>query len=76
MVHIIERTTQAARQRLSSVLVAPAPQAVDEAWRRFSRRWPTTDLATPPEGSGLRPVRGDYGPPVVGHLLDYIRFGT
>lgn len=76
MVHIIERTTQAARQRLSSVLVAPAPQAVDEAWRRFSRRWPTTDLATPPEGSGLRPVRGDYGLPVVGHLLDYIRFGT
>lgn len=76
MVHIVERATQAARQRLSSVLVAPAPQAVDEAWRRFSRRWPVTDLATPPEGSDLRPVRGDYGTPIVGHLLDYIRFGT
>ncbi|MFE6616500.1 cytochrome P450 [Amycolatopsis sp. NPDC057786] len=76
MVPIVERTTQAARQRLSSVLVAPAPQAVDEAWRRFSRRWPATDLATPPAGSGLRPVRGDFGTPVVGHLLDYIRFGT
>ncbi|MPY85761.1 MAG: cytochrome P450 [Actinophytocola sp.] len=76
MPHLIERTTQAARQRLSSVLLAPAPQPVDDAWRRFSRRGRPTDLAQPPAGSNLLPVRGDYGAPLVGHLLDYIRFGT
>ena len=76
MTHLIERTTQAARQRLSSVLLTPAPQSVDDALRRFSRRWPATDLAHPPAGSDLRPIRGDYGAPVVGHVLDYIRFGT
>lgn len=76
MVPLIERTTQAARQRLSSVLLAPAPQPVDEAWRRCSRRGRPTDLAQPPAGSDLHPVRGDYGAPLVGHLLDYIRFGT
>ncbi|GAB3001346.1 cytochrome P450 [Amycolatopsis acidiphila] len=76
MTHLIERTTRAARQRLSSVLLAPAPQPVDDALRRFSRRWPATDLAAPPSGSDLRPIRGDYGTPLVGHVLDYIRFGT
>ena len=37
-----------------------------------------TALADPPPGSGLRPVLGSYGPPVVGHsltaLTDHLRF--
>ncbi|EHR52732.1 cytochrome P450 [Saccharomonospora marina XMU15] len=76
MVSLVERTTHAARQRLSTVLAVPAPNRVDDALLRFSRRWPAGDLAPVPSGSDLRPVPGDYGPPLVGHLLDYIRFGN
>jgi cytochrome P450 len=31
---------------------------------------PVRPLASPPAGSGLQPVLGDYGPPVLGHTLD------
>lgn len=30
---------------------------------------PVRPLATPPPGSGLEPVLGDYGPPILGHSL-------
>lgn len=76
MVNLIDRTTQQTRQRLSSILVAPVPEPVDDVLRYLSQRWPSADLAQPPADSGLKPVCGDYGPPLVGHLLDYIRFGT
>jgi cytochrome P450 len=32
--------------------------------------WPARDLATPPPGSGLRPIPGDGGFPVIGHTLE------
>lgn len=76
MVNLLDRTAQAARQRLSSVIAAPAPRPVDNALWKLSRRGQVTALAEPPAGSGLRPVLGDYGLPLVGHLIDYIRFGT
>ncbi|MDX1881109.1 cytochrome P450 [Mycobacterium sp. SMC-18] len=65
-----------ARRSLSSVLLAPAPSVVDESWRRWSRGWPVCELAVVPPGSGLKPVLGDPGLPLVGHTLDYIRFGS
>ena len=34
-----------------------------------------TMLASPPAGSGLRPVLGDAGPPVLGHLIELFRGG-
>ena len=32
-------------------------------------------LATPPPGSGLKPVMGDPGMPVVGHTLEFLHDG-
>nr|WP_090340246.1 cytochrome P450 [Mycolicibacterium malmesburyense]CRL69268.1 cytochrome P450 [Mycolicibacterium malmesburyense] len=57
--------------------VAP-PISLAEARRRLqgigatvADRWPSPDrpLATPPPGSGLAPVMGNYGVPYLGHVL-------
>ncbi|MDM4141125.1 MULTISPECIES: cytochrome P450 [Mycobacterium] len=64
------------KERLSSVIMVPAPHAVDDRWRRWSRDWPVRELAPAPAGNGLKAVRGDAGLPFVGHTLDYIRFGS
>ena len=42
----------------------------------MSRSWPVRELAKPPAGSGLEAVKGDQGLPLLGHTLDYIRFGS
>ncbi|MCW2782341.1 MAG: cytochrome [Marmoricola sp.] len=62
-------------ERFSSVLLLPAPRRLDEAWLRFSRHWPAKPLAEPPAGSDLLAVPGDRGLPLIGHMLDSIRFG-
>ncbi|WP_312871956.1 cytochrome P450 [Amycolatopsis acididurans] len=64
------------RQRLSSILLVPLPTRVESGIRSASRVWPVRPLADPPPASGLRPVRGDAGLPLLGHTLDYIRFGS
>lgn len=64
------------RDRYSSVLLLPAPEPVDAALLDLTRRWPERPLASPPAGSGLKPVMGDAGPPLLGHTIDYIRFGS
>lgn len=76
MVSIVKRTTGAVQERLSSVLLVPAPGRVDAALLGLSDRWPPRSLAEPPPGTDLQPVRGDAGLPFLGHTLDYIRFGT
>lgn len=76
MVSIVKRTTGAVRERLSSVLLVPAPGRVDAALLGLSDRWPPRSLAEPTPGTDLQPVRGDAGLPLLGHTLDYIRFGT
>ncbi|VEG39457.1 cytochrome P450 [Mycolicibacterium flavescens] len=52
-----------ARQRLQGRL--------QEVGATVSDRWPSRDcpLATPPAGSGLAPVMGNYGVPFLGHVL-------
>ncbi|HKS49930.1 MAG TPA: cytochrome P450 [Amycolatopsis sp.] len=52
----------------------PLPRAVDR--RLLNQRWPVRELAPPPPGSGLKPVLGDAGAPLVGHTLDSMRFGV
>ncbi|WP_425468474.1 cytochrome P450 [Prauserella rugosa] len=52
----------------------PLPEAIDR--RLLRQRWPSGELATPPAGSGLRPVLGDAGAPVVGNTLTQMRFGV
>lgn len=54
------------RDRLLSVLLNPLPQRVERAIQEVSRRWPVRELAAPPTGSGLKPVIGDQGLPLVG----------
>lgn len=41
---------------------------------RVSERVPSQarGLATPPRGSDLEPVIGDYGPPIVGHTFEFL----
>lgn len=73
---VMERATRAARERLSSVLLAPLPTRVDEKLLGRARRGRVADLAPAPEGSGLRSVPGNRGLPLLGHTLDYIRFGA
>lgn len=63
------------RERLSSVLVAPLPSYVDDALLRLSDRWPVRELEPPVDRAGPE-LPGTKGPPVVGHSLDYIRFGS
>ncbi|GDY28545.1 cytochrome P450 [Gandjariella thermophila] len=76
MASLLGRPARAARERMSSLVAAPAPGRVDDMLRALSRRWPVRELCAAPPGSGLRPVLGDYGPPLVGHVLHSSRFGT
>lgn len=41
---------------------------------KASQRVPSREqvLAEPPSGSGLKPVRGEFGPPVVGHSFSFL----
>ncbi|AEK41411.1 cytochrome P450 [Amycolatopsis mediterranei S699] len=69
----MSRAAEALRERVPTLTALPLPPKVDERWLRS--RWPVEELATPPAGSGLKPVLGDAGPPVVGHMLEMMRFG-
>src|SRR6201986_4773778 len=43
--------------------------------RLLNTKWAPRKLADPPPGSGLKPVMGDRGLPVVGHLIEMMRGG-
>ncbi|MBF6215709.1 cytochrome P450 [Nocardia puris] len=76
MTNIIQLPLAKGRERLSSVLLAPLPSRVDATLLGVSDQWPVRELTPPPAGSGLEPVRGTAGLPLLGHTLDYIRFGS
>jgi cytochrome P450 len=42
----------------------------------LNRKWTPRDLAAPPAGSDLEPVRGDAGPPLIGHSVEMLRLGV
>jgi cytochrome P450 len=67
------KVTEVIRERVPPLTSLPLPRGVDE--RILRKRWPVRELAAPPAGSGLRPVLGDAGAPVIGHSLDFMRFG-
>lgn len=69
----VSRAAEALRERVPPLTALPLPHKVDERW--LQSRWPVKELAPPPAGSGLKPVLGDEGPPVVGHMLEMMRFG-
>ncbi|HET7735363.1 MAG TPA: cytochrome P450 [Nocardioidaceae bacterium] len=76
MTSLLSSAVPKRRDRLSSVLLAPLPGGVDAALRGLSDQWPVHELAPAPAGSGLKPVQGTAGLPLLGHTLDYIRFGS
>jgi cytochrome P450 len=73
MTSAVGRVAEALRERVPPLTAIPLPRKVDERWLGAS--WPVRELAAPPAGSGLKPVLGDDGPPVVGHALEMMRFG-
>ncbi|MFE0022731.1 cytochrome P450 [Amycolatopsis sp. NPDC059021] len=73
MVSTVGKVTEALRERVPPLSSIPLPRTVDERW--LDARWPVRELAPPPAGSGLKPVLGDDGPPLVGHVPEMMRFG-
>jgi hypothetical protein len=43
--------------------------------RLRSHQWKQFPLAEPPAGSGLKPVMGDAGLPILGHMIEVFRLG-
>ena len=41
----------------------------------MEREWDQFVLAEPPAGSGLKPVMGDSGLPIIGHMIEFFRGG-
>ncbi|HKN52727.1 MAG TPA: cytochrome P450, partial [Amycolatopsis sp.] len=74
MPNAVSRATEVLRGRVPPLTAIPLPRTVDRRW--LESRWPVKELATPPAGSGLKPVLGDDGPPVVGHMVEMMRFGV
>jgi cytochrome P450 len=64
---------QAKRRLTPSVNNFPGMAAVERKLRNTD--WSPRKLADPPPGSGLKPVMGDRGLPVVGHLIEMMRGG-
>ncbi|PRX46003.1 cytochrome P450 [Prauserella shujinwangii] len=74
MTSAVGRMTGTIRERVPTLTALPLPRAVDR--RILAKRWPVRELAAPPAGSGLEPVLGDEGPPLIGHTLDFMRYGV
>ena len=63
-----------ARRRFTPTLnTIPGMGVVDKRLRE--RDWPQFVMAEPPAGSGLKPIMGDSGLPMVGHLIETFRNG-
>ena len=65
---------QAKRRITTSPLITLPGMGLVEK-RLLDREWPQHPMAMPPAGSGLRPVMGDGGLPVLGHMIETFRGG-
>ena len=64
---------QARRRFTPSINNFPGMGLVER--RLLNTQFPVHKLADPPPGSGLKPVLGDAGPPVIGHIIEMLRGG-
>lgn len=63
-----------AKRRLKPTPVTIPGMGVAEK-RLKERQWDQFVLAEPPAGSGLKPVMGDSGLPIIGHMIEFFRGG-
>jgi cytochrome P450 len=63
-----------AKRRLKPTPVTMPGMGLAEQ-RLLDHEWKTFPLAQPPAGSGLKPVMGDAGLPIIGHLIEFFRGG-
>ena len=64
---------QAKRRFTPTVNTIPGMGLLEK--RLLNVDWKQRELATPPPGSGLKPVMGDRGLPVLGHIIEMFRGG-
>ncbi|MGC7255191.1 cytochrome P450 [Mycobacteroides abscessus subsp. massiliense] len=62
-----------AKRRLPTMNTLPGMGYIENYLN--NREWPMTELAAPPPGSGLKPVMGDQGLPMLGHMVEMFRGG-
>src|ERR1700756_154921 len=63
-----------ARRRFTPTLnTIPGMSAIER--RLLTREWKQMTLAEPPAGSGLKPILGDSGLPILGHMIEMFREG-
>jgi cytochrome P450 len=67
--HLMDR----AKRRLPTVSTLPGLGYVERRLR--TREWKQVPFAEPPAGSGLKPVMGDRGLPILGHMIEQFRSG-
>ena len=66
---------QAKRRFTPTVNTIPGMGLIEK--RLLKVDWTQRPLAEPPAGSGLKPVLGDSGLPILGHLIEMMRdFGN
>ena len=64
---------QAKRRLRPTPVTLPGMGAVER--RLNAKRWDEYVLASPPAGSDLKPVMGDAGLPILGHMIEIFRSG-
>ncbi|MEO6794065.1 MAG: cytochrome P450 [Mycobacterium sp.] len=64
---------QARRRFIPTLNTIPGMGALEK--RLLNVDWKRKELATPPPGSGLKPVIGDSGLPLLGHIVEMFREG-
>jgi cytochrome P450 len=64
---------QARRKCTPTLNTIPGMSAIER--RLLTREWKLVTLAEPPAGSGLKPVLGDSGLPILGHMIEMFREG-
>src|SRR5205807_6699512 len=64
---------QAKRRLTPTMNTIPGMGALEQ--RLLNVNWEPRKLAEPPAGSGLKPVMGDAGLPIIGHMIETYRKG-
>ena len=64
---------QAKRRFTPSITTFPGMGLLEK--RLLAHDWPQHALAEPPAGSDLKPVMGDAGLPILGHMIEMFRGG-